>query len=59
MNGAHKVTEYATFFHFRLDCAMIPSERSADMQQVRLVLSTGGLMLDLSVYTFGVYGRKS
>ena len=38
---------------------MIPSERSADMEQVRLVLSTGGLMLGLSVYTFGVYGRKS
>jgi hypothetical protein len=56
--GAHEVTEYATFFHFRLDRAMIPSERLADMQHVRLVLSTGGLMVGLSVYAFGIYGRK-
>lgn len=56
--GAHEMNEYATFFHFRLDRAMIPKERLAMMQQVRLVLSTGGKMMGLNVYAYGVYGHK-
>lgn len=57
--GAHEITEFATFFHFKLDRTMIPSERLAAMKQVRLVLSTGGHMMGLNVYAFNVYGRKS
>jgi len=56
--GAHQVTEYATFFHFRLDRDMIPSDRVASLQSMRLVLSTGGLMLGLNIYAFSVYGRR-
>ena len=56
--GAHEITEFATFFHFKLDREMIPSERLAAMKTVRLVLSTGGHMMGLNVYAFSVYGRK-
>jgi hypothetical protein len=56
--GAHEVNEYATFFHFRLDRGMIPNDRLASMQQVRLVLSTGGHMMGLNIYAYGVYGRR-
>jgi len=56
--GAHEVNEYATFFHFRLDREMIPAERLAAMREVRLVLSTGGYMMSLNIYAYGVYGRR-
>ena len=56
--GPHEVNEYATFFHFRLDRTMIPSERLTAMNQVRLVLSTGGKMMGLNIYAYGVYGRR-
>jgi hypothetical protein len=56
--GAHEVTEFARFFHFKLDRTMIPHERLAAMKTVRLVLSTGGHMMGLNVYAFSVYGRK-
>ena len=56
--GAHTVNEYATFFHFRLERGMIPSDRLQAMTQVRLVLSTGGHMMGLNVYSFGIYGRR-
>ncbi len=57
--GSHEVNEYATFFHFRLDRGMVPSEKLLAMQQVRLVLSTGGNMIGLNIYAFGVYGVRS
>ncbi len=56
--GAHAVSEYATFFHFKLDRGMIPSDRLQAMNQVRLVLSTGGEMMALNLYSFGIYGRQ-
>jgi hypothetical protein len=56
--GAHQVTEYATFFHFRLDRDMIPIDRFAAVRNMRLVLSTGGRMMGLNIYAFSVYGRR-
>jgi len=56
--GAHEVNEYATFFHFRLDRAQIPADRLGAMKQVRLVLSTGGHMMGLNIYSYGVYGHR-
>ena len=56
--GAHEVSEFATFYHFKLDREMIPADRLASMQQVRLVLSTGGLMMALNLYAYGVYGTR-
>jgi hypothetical protein len=56
--AAHEITEFATFFHFKLDRQMIPDERLTAMRTVRLVLSTGGHMVGLNVYAFSVYGRR-
>ena len=56
--GEHQVTEYATFFHFRLDRGMIPSDQVSSIRNMRLVLSTGGIMMGLSIYAFSVYGRR-
>ncbi len=56
--GAHEVNEFATFHHIRLDRTMIPADRLDALQRVRLVLSTGGVMMALNIYAFGVYGRR-
>lgn len=56
--GVHQVTEYATFFHFRLDRDMIPIDRFAAVRNMRLVLSPGGRMMGLNIYAFSVFGRR-
>lgn len=56
--GAHEVNEFATFHHFRLDRKMIPADRMDAVDTVRLVLSTGGVMMAMNIYAFGVYGRR-
>lgn len=56
--GAHDISEFATFHHFRLERGMIPEDKLPTLNRVRLVLSTGGAMMALNIYAYGVYGRR-
>lgn len=56
--GAHQINEFAAFQHFRLERGMIPADRLDEVRRVRLVLSTGGPLIPLNIYSFGIYGCR-